>query len=162
MRQEFAGKTGLILGGSSGIGKTVSRILLERGAEAVIIVGKNEQKLRTTESELGSFGKVIASNTDISDSGQLDRLLAEIDGKFAAVDLLVNSAGVFLPKPFLDHTGEDYDRYLNLNRGTFFITQHVARNLVKRGRGGRRHRQDRIDVGQAGRAGDAFLSLLNG
>jgi NAD(P)-dependent dehydrogenase (short-subunit alcohol dehydrogenase family) len=77
VREEFAGKTGLIVGGSSGIGKTVGRILLERGAEAVIIVGKNEQKLRATEY-----------------------------------------------------------RYLNLNRGTFFITQHVARNLAKRGRGG--------------------------
>ena len=43
MREEFAEKTGLIVGGSSGIGKTVSRILLERGTEAVIIVGKNEQ-----------------------------------------------------------------------------------------------------------------------
>ncbi len=46
MREEFAGKTGLIIGGSSGIGKTVSRLLIERGAEAVIIVGKNKQKLR--------------------------------------------------------------------------------------------------------------------
>ena len=46
MREEFAGKTGLIVGGSSGIGKTVGRLLLERGAEAVIIVGKNEQKLQ--------------------------------------------------------------------------------------------------------------------
>jgi len=136
VRKEFAGKTGLIVGGSSGIGKTVGRILLERGAEAVIVVGKNEQKLRATELELGSFGKVISSKTDIVDPGQLNRLLAEIDDKFRTVDLLVNSAGVFLPKPFLEHTGEDYDRYLNLNRGTFFITQHVARNLVKRGRGG--------------------------
>jgi NAD(P)-dependent dehydrogenase (short-subunit alcohol dehydrogenase family) len=124
MREEFAGKTGLIVGGSSGIEKTVGRILLEGGAEAVIIVGKNEQRLRATELELGSLGKVIASNSDIADSGRLDRLLAEIDGKFAAADLLVNSAGVFLPKPFLEHTGEDYDRYLNLNRGTFFI-RHI-------------------------------------
>jgi NAD(P)-dependent dehydrogenase (short-subunit alcohol dehydrogenase family) len=131
VRKEFAGKTGLIVGGSSGIGKTVGRILLERGAEAVIILGKNEQKLRAAELELGSFGKVI-----IADSGQLDRLLAEIDSKFAPVDLLLNSAGVFVPKPFLELTGEDYDRCLNLNRGTFFITQHVARNLIKRGRGG--------------------------
>jgi NAD(P)-dependent dehydrogenase (short-subunit alcohol dehydrogenase family) len=106
------------------------------GAEAVIIVGKNEQKLRAAELELGSFGKVIARNVDIADSERLGRLLAEIDGDFATLDLLVNSAGVFLPKPFLEHTGEDYDRYLNLNRGTFFITQHVARDLVKRGRGG--------------------------
>ena len=136
MREEFTGKTGLIVGGSSGIAKTVGRLLLERGAEAVIIVGKNEQKLRAAELELGSFGKVIARNVDIADSERLGRLLVEIDGDFATLDLLVNSAGVFLPKPFLEHTGEDYDRYLNLNRGTFFITQHVARNLVKRGRGG--------------------------
>lgn len=137
MREEFAGKTGLIVGGSSGIGKTVGRLLLERGAEAVIIAGKNEQKLLAAALELGSFGKVIARNVDIADSERLDRFLAEIDGDFATVDLLVNSAGVFSPKPFLEHTGEDYDRYLNLNRGTFFITQHVAGNLVKRGgRGG--------------------------
>src|SRR5260370_21218876 len=63
MREEFAGNTGLIIGGSSGIGKTVSRLLLERGAEAVIIVGKNNQKLRAAELELGSFGKVITNNT---------------------------------------------------------------------------------------------------
>ncbi len=136
MRGEFAGKTGLIVGGSSGIGKTVGRLLLERGAEAVIIVGKNEQKLQAAALELGSFGKVIARNLDIADCERLGRLLAEIDGDFATVDLLVNSAGVFLPKPFLEHTGEDYDRYLNLNKGTFFITEHVARNLVKRGRAG--------------------------
>ena len=98
MREEFAGKTGLIVGGSSGIGKGVGRILLERGAEAVIIVGRNEQKLRATELELGSFGKVIPSNADIADPGQLTRLLAEIDGEFNAVDLLVNSAGVFPSK----------------------------------------------------------------
>jgi len=79
---------------------------------------------------------VTAKNVDIADSERLGRLLAEIDGDFATVDLLVNSAGVFLPKPFLEHTGEDYDRYLSLNRGTFFITQHVAHNLLKRGRSG--------------------------
>src|SRR5258707_8177159 len=74
----------------------------------------------------------MTSNTDIADAAQLDILLAQIDGKFGDLGLLV----VFLPKPFLEHTLEDYDRYLNLNRGTFFITQRVARNMVKRGRGG--------------------------
>ena len=136
MRGEFAGKTALIVGASSGIGKTISRLLLERGAEAVIIVAKNPEKLRAAALELGALGKLITSNTDITDPAQLDILLAQIDSKFGDLDLLVNSAGVFLPKPFLEHTLEDYDRYLNLNRGTFFITQRVARNMVKRGRGG--------------------------
>ena len=136
MRAEFTGKTALIVGASSGIGKTTSKLLLERGAEAVIIVAKNPEKLRAAALELGALGKLITSNTDITDPAQLDILLAQIDGKFGDLDLLVNSAGVFLPKPFLEHTLEDYDRYLNLNRGTFFITQRVARNMVKRGRGG--------------------------
>jgi len=111
MRGEFAGKTALIVGASSGIGKTISKLLLERGAEAVIIVAKNPEKLRAAALELGALGKLITSNTDITDPAQLDILLAQIDSKFGDLDLLVNSAGIFLPKPFLEHTLEDYDRY---------------------------------------------------
>jgi short-subunit dehydrogenase len=49
---------------------------------------------------------------------------------------LVNAAGVFLPKPFLEHTAADYDLYHNLNKATFFITQKVVQNLVERAKGG--------------------------
>jgi len=80
VRPEFVGKTGLIIGGSSGIGKAVGRLLLERRAEAVVIVGKNKKKLLSAEVELGSFGKVI-TNKDVADTAQLDLLLAEIDSK---------------------------------------------------------------------------------
>ena len=52
------------------------------------------------------------------------------------IHYLVNAAGVFLPTSFLDHTEADYDRYLDLNRGTFFATQQVIRNMVDRGQGG--------------------------
>lgn len=41
----------------------------------------------------------------------------------------MNSSGIFAPKPFLDHTLNDYDAYLNLNRGFFFITQAVAKKM---------------------------------
>src|SRR5258708_27507324 len=49
---------------------------------------------------------------------------------------LVNAAGVFAPKPFLEHTEPDYDRYLEINRALFFITQGVAKNMVAGKRGG--------------------------
>lgn len=49
---------------------------------------------------------------------------------------LVNGAGVFAPKPFLEHTVDDYDRYHDINRGTFFLTQAVARAFAARGEGG--------------------------
>jgi NAD(P)-dependent dehydrogenase (short-subunit alcohol dehydrogenase family) len=49
---------------------------------------------------------------------------------------MVNAAGLFLPKPFLDHSGTDYDVYQELNRATFFLTQTVARGMVSKGNGG--------------------------
>ena len=80
MRPEFVGKTGLIIGGSCGIGKAVGRLLLEKRAEAVVIVGKNKKKLLSAEAELGSFGQVI-TNKDVADTAQLDLLLAEIESE---------------------------------------------------------------------------------
>ena len=136
MIQDFVGKSGLIVGGTSGIGKAVARLLLQRGAMSVTVLGKNAAKLRSAQDELGSFGNVIACNADITDGVQLARLMEESGGKLAKMDLLVNAAGVFVPKPFLEQTMEDYDRYLELNKGIFLITQHVARGMVERASGG--------------------------
>jgi len=61
-------------------GKAVGRLLLEKRAEAVVIVGKNKKKLLSAEAELGSFGQVI-TNKDVADTAQLDLLLAEIESE---------------------------------------------------------------------------------
>jgi NAD(P)-dependent dehydrogenase (short-subunit alcohol dehydrogenase family) len=52
------------------------------------------------------------------------------------VRYLVNNAGVFSPKPFVEHTREDYDRYLDIVRGSFFLTQAVAKQMIAQGLGG--------------------------
>ena len=61
-------------------------------------------------------------------------MISEI-GKLSNVDFLVNASGIFGPKPFLDHTVEDYDSYLDLNRGFFFLTQATAKAMQKSGGG---------------------------
>jgi len=98
----------------------------------VIVAGRDIEKLRGAVSELSAFGIVIGCTVDIADQVELVRVLQESGGQFAGVDLLVNAAGVFLPKPFLEQTMEDYDRYLELNRGFFFITQTVAKGMAGR------------------------------
>lgn len=55
--------------------------------------------------------------------------------KHARIDKLVNAAGHFVPKTFLEHTRRDYDGDMDLNRAFFFITQAVARNMAKNGGG---------------------------
>ncbi len=135
MANEFAGKSAIIVGGSSGIGKAVARLLLGGGA-TVTIVGRREDKLAAAGKELATFGKVTTEKTDITKKDELAAMIEKIDARYAATDYLVNAAGVFLPKPFLEHTEADYDSYLDLNKGTFFLTQRVAKNMVARGQGG--------------------------
>ena len=137
LQHEFAGRRALIVGGTSGMGQAVARLLLERGG-AVVVVGRRADKLAAARDELAAVAgtaRVVTALADLAHPAPLDALLARLDSELADIDLLVNAAGVFLPKPFLEHTPADYDRYLDLNRATFFITQRVARQMAARGRG---------------------------
>ena len=133
MSATFSGKSLLVIGGTSGIGLATAKKVLEAGGSAVL-VGSRAEKARAAEADLSKLGRVRTLVSDIADRAVLTGLLDQLGGE--RFDLLVNAAGVFNPKPFLDHTPEDYDRYLELNRATFFITQRVAKGMVERGTGG--------------------------
>ncbi len=135
MYSEFNQKQALIIGGSSGIGRAVAEILLTQGA-IVTIVGRNLEKLQTTAADLEQHGNIQTWQADISNRQDTLRLVEQIAAKLPHINYLVNAAGVFLPKPFLEHSAADYDRYLDLNHGTFFATQQVVRNMVNRQQGG--------------------------
>jgi NAD(P)-dependent dehydrogenase (short-subunit alcohol dehydrogenase family) len=135
MYSEFKHKQALIIGGSSGIGRAVAEILLAQGA-LVTIVGRNIEKLRATASDLEQLGSIQTWQIDISDRQGTLRLVEQIASQLINVHYLVNAAGVFLPKPFLEHSKADYDRYLNLNYGIFFATQQVVRNMIQQEQGG--------------------------
>ncbi|WP_198554686.1 SDR family oxidoreductase [Flavobacterium sp. ALD4] len=126
-------KTALIIGGNSGIGKATALQLAEQGIE-VHIVGVTENKLNEAKTEIGKVGKVTAHQVNISNTAEVNAFITALDS-IAKIDYLVNASGIFGPKPFLDHTLEDYDSYLDLNRGFFFITQAVARKMKENGGG---------------------------
>ena len=119
MYQEFEHQQALIIGGSSGIGQTIAEMLLNYGT-SVTIVGRNSDKLQAALSYLAQFGKVQGWQTDIGDCQQMSSLVERIASELPGVRYLVNSAGVFLPKTFLEHSEADYDRYLNINYGTLW------------------------------------------
>jgi NAD(P)-dependent dehydrogenase (short-subunit alcohol dehydrogenase family) len=135
MYSEFKQKQALIIGGSSGIGRSIAEILLSEGAN-VTIIGRDLEKLQAMASDLEQHGGIQIWQADISDPQDAFQLVEQIADKLSDIQYLVNAAGVFLPKSFLDHSEADYDRYLNINRGTFFATQQVARNMVQHGQGG--------------------------
>lgn len=120
----------LILGGSSGMGLAIAKRLTKQGG-TVTLVGSNAEKLAAAKSDIPS---ATIRQLNLRDVAAVDTFAAEVRAN-GGYTQLVNAAGTFAPKPFLDHTAEDYDSYMDINRATFLITQAVAQGMVPKGGG---------------------------
>jgi len=120
----------LIIGGSSGMGKEVAKRLVARGVN-VKLVARDQAKLDAAREEVERLGpgSVETAAVDLGDDAQVDAFATAIRKAPRHIKYLVNAAGMFKPVPFLEHTGQDFDSYHSLNRGLFFITQAVAKNM---------------------------------
>ncbi len=129
-------KVSYVVGGSSGIGLATTKQLLQQG-KTVKILSRNAEKLKAAKMELGTFkaGSVETRVVDLQNFSDVEALIGSIDIETRHIEQFVNAAGIFAPKSFLEHSVEDYDRYLNLNRAIFFIIQSVARNMIMNGGG---------------------------
>lgn len=135
MSNQFKGKKLLVVGGTSGMGFEVARRVLSQGGSAVI-VGNRVEKAEEARKTLAAIGQVDVLTANLSSEEGVANLLTTLDEQHSNVDLLVNAAGVFFPKPFLEYQEADYDQYMSLNRAFFFITQKVVANLVAKNRPG--------------------------
>jgi len=133
MNFNFQGKA-LIIGGSSGMGLATAKQLIKQQIE-VVIVGRNSEKLAKVLKSLTGLGQACAIQADLYQTEDLQKLLAFINDKDNNISYLVNAAGYFSPKAFLEHSTEDYDIYMQLNRATYFISQAVAANMQRHGGG---------------------------
>lgn len=124
----------LIVGGTTGMGKATAQLLLHQGIE-VIIVGRADKNLEVVQKELSTFGSVKTEALNLFDMQAVKAFSEKVQTEYPNVKYLVNSAGYFSPKPFLEHTDADYDIYHNFNRAFFFITQSVAKVMVSNGGG---------------------------
>lgn len=124
----------LIIGGSSGMGLASAQKLVALGIDTIII-GNNTDKLDHAKSELGDNAKVETLQANLYDSNDVKRVIEAISTEQRHIKYLVNAAGYFNPKPFLDQDVKDYDTYMDLNRAAFFISQEVAKNMVANGGG---------------------------
>ena len=131
----FHGRKLLVVGGTSGIGLETARLVL-KGGGAVLVTGRNAEKAASAQKSLSQLGPSATIVADVVSEQGLGDLLAAIDTQHRDIDLLVNAAGVFFPKLFLDHKAADYDQYHAINRAIFFITQRVVANMVTAKRAG--------------------------
>ncbi len=120
-------KVAIITGASQGIGEALVQAYRGRGYQVVATSRSIKQS---------SDGDVIAVAGDIASPETAERVVREAVERFGRIDTLVNNAGVFLAKPFVDFTQEDFDHNFGVNvSGFFHITQRVARQMLTQGSG---------------------------
>lgn len=106
---------------------------LSAQGHTIVLIGRDAAKLETARAEI--LGKVKTWQADIADQTSAKALINKINSEDRHITQLVNAAGSFLPKAFLDHQKEDFDSYHSINHGLFFVTQAVARNMKAHGGG---------------------------
>lgn len=119
-----------VIGGTSGIGMETAKLLLESGIN-VCITGRNSTHIEFAKKELSNLGNLEIYKADLFLADDLKALSKKIECESRHVKYLVNAAGCFTPKGFLDHTLEDFETYHNINKALFYITQSVVRNMKK-------------------------------
>ncbi len=128
-------QTIIVTGASSGIGKEVARHFLAKG-DNVVINSLTAKKLEQVYHELGAGENLAMVAGDVSDKRTGERLLATAIEKFGSADVLVNNAGIFETKSFLEVDEAYLDHFLNTNlKGTYFTTQAIIPQMLKQ-RGG--------------------------
>lgn len=128
-------QTIVITGASTGIGLATARAFLERGAN-LVLNSVNAERLQSAYEALGEPENAALVPGDVSDKAVGARLAETALEKFGRVDVLVNNAGVFSPKPFLDVEEADLDRFYGINlKGTYLTTQAVVPAMQRQGGG---------------------------
>lgn len=129
MNQNRNQKVAIVTGASQGIGAGIVEGYVGRGFR-VIANSRSIQRGRHDSPD------VFGVPGDISDPEVAKHVVQAAVEQFGGVDTLVNNAGIFVGKPFMDYTAEDYNRVLTVNLGGFFwVTQHALGEMLKQGSG---------------------------
>src|SRR5580700_3342375 len=121
----ISGKTGLVTGGSRGIGKMIATGYVEAGAKVYIAARKHAASLETAE-ELSSMGECVALEADLSTEDGCRGLADEIAKREDRLDILVNNAGAVWAAPLADFGDHAWDRALSVNlKGVFYMTRFL-------------------------------------
>jgi NAD(P)-dependent dehydrogenase (short-subunit alcohol dehydrogenase family) len=131
------GKTALVTGAASGIGRETALALARRGAD-LVICDIDEAGLATAAAAIRALGREVQSErVDVSSAEQMAAFASSVHARRDAVDLLMNNAGVAIGGTFLDTSLADWDWILGINlRGVIHGCHYFVPSMLRRGRGG--------------------------
>jgi NAD(P)-dependent dehydrogenase (short-subunit alcohol dehydrogenase family) len=123
------GKTAVVTGATSGLGRRFAQILVEAGAN-VVMVGRRRDRLNELASQLPA-GRALPYSCDIAVAKDRDSVLEAAVGNFGQVEILVNCAGIGSASPATEETEEELERLLRVNAiGYFALARRAARSMI--------------------------------
>jgi NAD(P)-dependent dehydrogenase (short-subunit alcohol dehydrogenase family) len=155
----LSNRVALLTGGAGRLGRVIAATLQREGA-SVAIVDKDGQAAKAVAGELGGKGKpaVTAICGDVSDAGEVSRMVGEAAANLGQIDILVNCAAIVPSRLVVDVEVEEWDRVFAINvRGTMLMCQAMARDWIANGAKGAIVNLS-SGAGQSARAGGAHYS----
>lgn len=128
---DLTGKVAIVTGTSRGLGQFFARALARAGAD-LVITSRNPDTLRPFQSEIEAIGRpALPLALDVRNYESIQKMVQGAVDHYGKIDILVNNAGCNVRKPALEVSWEDWNLVLDTNlRGTFFVSQAVARHMI--------------------------------
>ena len=134
--EQLRGRTVLVSGGSSGLGRATALAVAQAGADVAVLARGGEELERTAEQVRGHGSRACAVVVDLADAGEVERAVERVRAELGGVDVLVNAAGTDTPGSVVDLDVAAWDRVLAVNlRASFLLAKAVWPDMVERGGG---------------------------
>jgi 3-oxoacyl-[acyl-carrier protein] reductase len=130
MNIDLSGKNAVVTGSTRGIGRAVAEALAASGAR-VAVVGRDREKAAAVAHEIGNGA--AGFGCDVTDTGSVAQLIADVEKEFGGIDILVNNAGITRDNLVMRLKDEDWDDVMDANlRGAFAAIRAASRGMMKR------------------------------
>ena len=135
----FSEEVAWVTGSSTGIGRAVAEGLAGQGCRVVVHYNRSEAEAREVVERIGvSGGEATLVGGDVSDAGEVRRMVGEIEARYGRLDLLVNNAGALIERRTLEEMTEDlWDRVMEVNLKSVYLCSQAVLPMMKRQGGGR-------------------------
>ncbi len=135
MNQILRGKNCLITGATGGLGKEIAKEFAKKGCN-LFLTGRNNEKLNSLKNELENSVneiKIDFKDADLSDDGEIQKLIKKVKNTFVNIDILVNCAGVFPVKLLSDSTIEDFENCFSVNvKAAFVLCKEFSQGMISK------------------------------
>src|SRR5580698_3580268 len=138
MTRELEGKTALVTGGTSGIGRDTAILFAKAGAKVVVAGRREVEGNQTVELVRAAGGEALFVKTDVSKAPDVENLVKKTVEKFGRLDVAFNNAGIEgRTAPIISQSEDDWDRVISINlKGVWLCLKYEIRQMLKQGGGG--------------------------